>query len=255
VPNYYSQHGEDVLLDRIFEGQPSGFFVEVGCIDGVRFSNTLTFEQRGWKGLCIEAHADYIEQLRRNRPGSIIEHCAAGEADEESVPFYANFRGSLSSLDKSQEERFKGFGKYFGGFVEQKVTKRRLDTLFAKHGVERVDLLSLDIEGYEVEAIRGLDLRRIRPRVMVIEVDGQAQENALDALILSRGYTKSVHLGPNIFYLAEASLATSIRDRVFRAEVIDSPNALDGGAPVHRPVRIDTRPWRRGWLKRFLGGH
>lgn len=253
MPNYYSQHGEDVLLDRIFEGQPSGFFVEVGCIDGVRFSNTLTFEERGWQGLCIEAHLDYIEQLRRNRPGSIVEHCAAGEADQDSVTFYANFRGSLSSLDKSQEERFKRFGKYFGGFVEQKVAKRRLDTVLAQHGVERVDLLSLDIEGYEVEAMRGLDLRRHRPRVMVIEVDGQSQEDTLDALILPYGYTKSVHLGPNLFYLAESSLAAPIRDRVFHAEVIDSPNALDGSARVRRRVTIDTRPPRRSWFKRVLG--
>jgi hypothetical protein len=121
--------------------------------------------------------------------------------------------------------------------------------------VERVDLLSLDIEGYEVEAMRGLDLRQIRPRVMVIEVDGEAQEAALDALILPHGYTKALHLSCNIFYVAEASLAAPIRNRVFHAEVIDSPNAMDGTEPVRRQVTIDTRVPRQSWLKRILGGN
>jgi len=55
---YYSQHGEDFILDLIFDHKKSGFFVEVGCIDGLRFSNTLFFEKLGWKGICIEAHKE-----------------------------------------------------------------------------------------------------------------------------------------------------------------------------------------------------
>ncbi len=270
MPNYYSQHGEDVVLDCLFEGQRTGFFVEVGCIDGIRFSNTLTFEERGWNGLCVEAHAGYIDALRRNRPGSIVEHCAAAEADEESATFYANFRGSLSSLDRTQEARFRGFGKYFGGFTEQKVGKRRLDTVLARHGVERVDLLSLDIEGYEVKAMRGLDLARYRPRVMVIEVDGKAQEAALDALILPHGYFKWICLGGNLFYLADAALAAPARDRVFEAEIIRLQDDV-GGTPAGRiRVTVDTRvpnggtagfKWKaigagapkRSWFRRLLG--
>lgn len=241
MTDYYSQHGEDYLLDLIFQGQKTGFFVEVGCIDGIRFSNTLSFERRGWKGLCIEAHAGYIAALRENRPGSIVEHCAAGEADEESVTFYANFRGSLSSLDRTQESRFRTFGKYFGGFTEQKVAKRRLDTVLARHGVGRIDVLSLDIEGYEVEAMRGLDLARFRPRVMVIEVDGKAQEAALDALILPQGYLKWICLGGNLFYLADAALAAAARGRVLEAEIIRAPDEFNGTGEGRIRVTIDTR--------------
>jgi FkbM family methyltransferase len=270
MANYYSQHGEDFLLDRIFEGQPTGFFVEVGCIDGIRFSNTLSLEQRGWKGMCIEAHADYIGALRRNRPGSIVEHCAAGEADEDAVTFYANFRGSLSSLDKEQEERFRGFGKYFGGFTEQKVAKSRLDTLLARHQVESIDVLSIDIEGYEVEAMRGLDISRYRPRVMVIEVDGKAQEDALDALILPHGYLKWVCFGGNLFYLSDASLADPVRNREMQAEIIRVRDDFDGTDTGRIRVTIDTRvpdggiagfdwtpiatqPPRRSWFNRLFG--
>jgi hypothetical protein len=96
--HFYGQHGEDFLLDRIFESKADGFFVEVGCIDGRRFSNTLIFEERGWRGLCIEAHEQYVDLIRKNRPHSIVCHCAAGEADDDYATFYPNARASLSTL-------------------------------------------------------------------------------------------------------------------------------------------------------------
>ena len=171
MSNYYSQHGEDALLDLIFKNQRKGFFVEVGCIDGKRFSNTLTFEERGWKGMCVEAHAGYIEMLKNNRPNSIVCHCAAGEADEDAI-FYANARGSLSSLDKTSEARWqRDYAPHFSGFEEQQVKKVRLSTLLDTYRISEIDILSLDIEGYEVEAVKGLDLTRHLPKVMVIESD------------------------------------------------------------------------------------
>jgi len=242
VTDYYSLHGEDFVLDQMLQGQSTGFFVEVGCIDGLRFSNTLTFEERGWRGICIEAHADYIEPLRRNRSRSIVLHCAAGEADEPSVTFYGNARGSLSSLDKGRENDFRAHGKYFQGFVEQKVQKCRLDTLFDRCGVTTIDILSLDIEGYEVQAIHGLDLERYRPRIMVIEVDSKAQEAQLDGLILPHDYYKSVHVGANVFYLADKGLDT--QGVIGRAcPHATSPRRRDGAATSGRH-RYSRSPFR-----------
>ena len=104
---YYGQHGEDFLLNRIFQGKSSGYYVEIGCLDGIEFSNTYFFEKKGWKGLCIEAHNDFITQLKKNRPAATIVHCAVGEKDLEEVTFYANKLGSLSTLDKSEELRWQ----------------------------------------------------------------------------------------------------------------------------------------------------
>ena len=125
--NFYSQNGEDVILNELFKEQKNGFFVEVGCIDGKLFSNTLTFEEGGWKGICIEAHSGYIELLRKNHPKSIICHCAAAETDEDNVIFYANSRGSLSTLDKSKESEFrKRYNKFFTGFEEQTCIQNKI---------------------------------------------------------------------------------------------------------------------------------
>ena len=75
---YYSQHGEDFLLNKIFENKKTGYYVEIGCLDGIEFSNTYFFEKMGWEGACVEAHNDFIDKLRENRPRARVVHCAEG---------------------------------------------------------------------------------------------------------------------------------------------------------------------------------
>jgi FkbM family methyltransferase len=240
LKKYYSQHGEDALLDLIFGDQKEGFFVEVGCIDGRRFSNTLTFEERGWKGICVEAHSGYIEALKKNRPNAIVCHCAAGEADEDAI-FYANARGSLSTLDKSSEARWqKDYAPYFSGFEEQQVKKVRLSTLLDAYRVSEIDVLSLDIEGYEVEAIKGLDLSRHKPKVMVIESDSLQQEAQLDELILPSGYTKALRLFGNLFYVSDKELGKLLAGKKHVIQLIHTQHPLDDGGDQLNTVTIDT---------------
>ena len=54
----YSQFGEDVLLHRIFR-KSAGVCVEVGAHDGITFSNSLFFEQLGWR-LCPSGAASSV---------------------------------------------------------------------------------------------------------------------------------------------------------------------------------------------------
>jgi FkbM family methyltransferase len=240
MPTYYSQHGEDFILDLIFADQSTGFFVEVGCIDGCRFSNTLMFEERGWKGLCVEAHAGYIDALQENRPNSIICHCAVGEENADGVPFYANDRGSLSTLDQSREEEFRSsFGEYFSGFDQQTVDKRRLDRLFEEHDVpDRIDFLSLDIEGYEVEALAGMDLTTYRPRVLVVESDTSGHERRLDNILVPAGYEKRFRLHQNVFYFDELDLARRVSDDQYTVTLTHTRHPLDDEEDQKRTVEL-----------------
>jgi len=239
--HFYSQHGEDFLLNEIFKNKQNGFFVEVGCIDGRRFSNSLTFEEKGWKGLCVEAHNDYIDLLKKNRPHSIICHCAASDHDEDNVTFYANKRGSLSTLDKTMENTFKDkYGEYFSGFDEQTVNIRRLDTLFKENNVTNIDFMSLDIEGHELEALKGLNFNKYKPTVIVVESDSQKHEQALDNLLLNNGYCKGTRLNQNIFYITDQSLSNNIANKQFNVELIHTRHPVDKGEDAYYKSTINT---------------
>lgn len=240
---YYSQHGEDIILDEMLKNQKNGFFVEVGCIDGRKFSNTLVFEERGWKGICVEAHDGYIALLKENRPNSVICHCAAGEADEDAT-FYANARGSLSTLDKTKEKEWiKGYKDYFSGFEEQKVSKVRLSSLFHQLGVVEIDVLSLDIEGYEIEALKGLDLTKHKPKILVVESDSLCHEAKLDFILIGSGYHKVINFGGNIFYVTDLAIFQRIEGKVLKGTIIHTQHPLDSTGENSIPVEIEiARP-------------
>ena len=251
---YYSQNGEDFLLHEIFREKKKGFFVEVGCIDGKRFSNTFIFEKKGWDGLCVEAHSGYIELLKENRPKSVVCHCAVGAKDIKYVKFFANSRGSLSTLDSSQESSFREkYGEYFTGFEEQRVPQKKLDTIFQNYNITEIDILSLDIEGYEIEALKGLNFDKYRPLVLVVEADSPEHERQLDNLLYPKGYLKSVKISGNIFYLTDPVMRDRIENKIFETEVIHTEHPLDEDGDEHIKIKINTKKKsrnRRGLLKR-----
>jgi len=249
MTKFYSQNGEDAILNKIFKNQKNGFFIEVGCIDGKRFSNTLMLEEKGWKGMCIEAHSDYIDILKKNRPNSIICHCAASEKNENNISFYANDRGSLSSLDKSQGEIWKKqYKKYFTGFKKQTIKKRRLDYLFKKYNIKKIDVLSIDVEGHEIEVLKGINFNEIKPRVLIIESESKTHEDQIDKILLPLGYYKSIRLNGNIFYLLNKTDHRKIHNKKIKAKIIYSEHPLDkNGDQIVKKI-IDTRP---GYIKNF----
>jgi FkbM family methyltransferase len=253
MANYYSQHGEDYLLELMFPDKSDGFFVEVGCIDGKRFSNTLHFEEKGWKGLCVEAHPDYIDALIQNRPNSIICHYAVGEKDEDDVVFYANDRGSLSTLDKSQEARWKKhYAEYFHGFEEKHVVKRTLTSIFKENHIGHINILSLDIEGYEVPALQGLDFSLYQPDVLVIETDGDEQKIQQEKILSPLGYFIAISLAGNIFYVREQKLVDKVQDIVATIPLIRSKHPLDSGDDIRIQKKVDTRVKKSLWQGLFI---
>eukprot|EP01028_Stygiella_incarcerata_P012146 TRINITY_DN7303_c0_g2_i2.p1 TRINITY_DN7303_c0_g2~~TRINITY_DN7303_c0_g2_i2.p1 ORF type:complete len:427 (-),score=-84.01 TRINITY_DN7303_c0_g2_i2:593-1873(-) len=238
VEQWYSQNGEDFILNELLKNTTNGFFVEVGCIDGLRFSNTYKFEKKGWKGICIEAHQDYIPFLQKNRSNSTVLNYAVGEKDEDNITFYANSRGSLSTLDKSQEEHFKShYGEWFTGFKEQIVKKRTLTTIFEENCVKDIDILSIDIEGYEIEAIEGLNFAKYQPKIIVVESTGNEHEEVLDNILLTNNYKKAFRLSENIFYISN-KLNINLLKNEYSIELLTTENPFDKEGNITTSIKL-----------------
>jgi len=180
---FYGQNKEDwFVYTQFFKTQVNGYFVDIGAHDGLHISNTLLFEKLGWEGICIEAHPIYYEKLKTNRKCNCI-FAAAGNTDTDSVPFYLNKTGGLSSLDKNMEEVWKQQNRpMFTGYTETVVPMKTLNTILQDcKAPTTVDFVSIDVEGCEMLVLEGLDLNKYHVRVFVVEVIRDLQDK-LDVL-------------------------------------------------------------------------
>lgn len=172
----FGLHGLDLKLLPWLDFR-DGFFIEAGANDGVKFSNTLFFERyRGWRGLLIEPIPELAARCRQNRPDSIVENCALvsdASARPEVSMRYCNMmsivKGAMRSDEADQEHIQKGCEVQKVETYELTVPARTLSGVLDQHGVLRVDFLSLDVEGCELDALKGLDFTRHAPRFMLIE--------------------------------------------------------------------------------------
>ena len=246
MKQFYSQDGEDAVMWSLFGDDTPGYFVEVGALDGRRFSNCYSFELAGWKGVCVEPHHDYIELVRRNRPGSTCVHAAVSDHDADAAPFFANRRGTLSTLDASKETLWKQrFARYFTGFDTQRVPVRTLTRILDEAGAPApVDVVSIDVEGHELNVLRGLDFDKYRPRVLVIEALDAGAAAELEAFMSGKGYRKARQISSNLLFCrdeADAAVVAAAKSDVPRVWL---PHPLDEGQEtgVQRPAeRTDRR--------------
>lgn len=179
-PNRYSLFGEEVLIRDFFQDRRDGFFLDVGCAWPIKSNNTYYLEKHlGWRGIGIDALADYGDAWKHERPGSRFFAYLVSDRSSDEETFYKSEDSGLSSTNREWATG-KGFGIEMN-VEEIEVPSTTLDALLEREQVQDVDLLAMDIEGYELPALRGFDLERYRPELIVTEGDSKEVQDYLAA--------------------------------------------------------------------------
>jgi len=156
------------IVKEIF-GDYTGYAVEAGAFDGVFESTTLDLENLGWEVLLIEPIPDAFEKLLDNRNNDYCLQYALGASNVDDVPFevYLNWWGASISSLKPDERILKEFApdKKETILVKQKT----LDFCLESIKFPKLDILSLDVEGGELEALKGFDIDKWKPTMLIIE--------------------------------------------------------------------------------------
>lgn len=165
---YFSQLGEDKLLDeKYFKGKRDGFFIELGAMDGVTYSNTLFFEQQlGWSGILIEPQTYMYESLVANRPNCYNFNYAISKIEGE-VLFTGNY--ALGGIDSTMTDKHKKIWNLEGDGHSYMVKSKPIRDVIKDVPIQEVDLFSVDVEGGELDVLETFDWN-IPVKIVLIEI-------------------------------------------------------------------------------------
>jgi FkbM family methyltransferase len=169
-------------------GHRGGFFIECGANDGFRQSNTYFLERfRGWTGLLIEPVPELHDRCRKLRRKSICVRYALVGPDYTGSEIEITYAGLMSVVKGAFSDQQRAYEHVANGLNIQNISKyvtvapvSTLSSLLDRLSItRRVDFLSLDVEGFEEEALRGLDLSRHRPLHILVEARNPEKVRAL----------------------------------------------------------------------------
>jgi FkbM family methyltransferase len=198
----YAQNGEDVLLGRLFGGQPDGFYVDVGASDPTDLSLTRHFYERGWRGVNVEPVPSAYARLRAERPRDCNLNVGVAAAAGEMTFYEVPDQSVLSTFSAEQAALYRAEGR---AVVARPVRVLSLAELCAAHVDRPIDFLSIDVEGLEREVLIGGDWKRWRPRVVLLEATrpntSVPTHHEWEPLLLEAGYLFAYFDGLNRFYV------------------------------------------------------
>lgn len=202
--------GEDAVLRslfkvRLWQGRP-GLYADVGCAYPSAMSNTYAFYLVGWRGIGVDANRGYAEGWGQVRPEDAFVWGAASDA---RTALYWHRHTDNIGASRVAPLQAAANGDFQAG-IEVPVV--RLDETFARHfGDQQIQLLSLDVEGAELAALRSNDWSRWRPEVIIMECHAFRFEAPLAdpavAYLAGQGYDLHEKIGANVVMVHRDSLA------------------------------------------------
>lgn len=196
-------YGMDAKLDRHLD-RDGGFFVEAGANDGFQQSNTYWLERfRGWHGVLVEPIPELFAEAVLERPGAAVFNCALVPFDHPGGTVSMHYGGLMSVVAGARGSEVADREYVKPAFLlgledarEVQVQARTLSSILDEVSAPEIDLLSLDVEGFEPSVLAGLDLERHAPRFIVVEVHEVSGGRARIEAILGARYEAVEELSP-----------------------------------------------------------
>ena len=188
----FSQFGEDRILDEHFRGVENGFYIEVGAYHPFCFSNSYLFYRKGWRGILVEPNPKSARLLKRWRKGDLVLETAV-----------STFEGSGELTCDTTTSRL--LAKEKNETTEHEIAKVQvctLESILSRHakGV-KVDFLSIDCEGHDLQCLESNDWKKYRPRVVLAEeLSANPIRGRIVEYLQAEGYDLFAWAGPTLIF-------------------------------------------------------
>lgn len=174
----YSQENQELLVRHFFNDRRDGFYFDIGCYDYKETSTTYFLEEHlGWSGIGVDAEGIHRKGWEQYRPRSKFFEFAVTDQSNQTIKFFRAYGLSATELDTESLGVWEDALKIKAAEVE--VPTITMDDLLDREGVEKVDFLSMDINGAEIIALEGFDIERFHPDLVHVEAPEHRQEQLL----------------------------------------------------------------------------
>lgn len=183
----FSQEGEDLIIQKYFSGNESGFYVDIGAHHPYRYSNTHLLYKKGWRGINIDPTPGTKKLFDKTRPKDI--NLEIGVSNKKNISTFFIFEDSAFNtfsdkrakiVIKSGQSKLKSKNR-----IETKPLKELLKVNMEED--QHIDLMNIDVEGFELEVLKSNDWRIYRPESIVIE-NVESESDEIHGLLSNKGY-------------------------------------------------------------------
>ena len=164
----YSLSNVDLVIERIFKKKNKGIFIDVGCNHPIKYNNTYLLYKKGWSGINIDLDMESINQFNKLRKRDInIQTLITSYDNEEKDLFFYHDRSAINTISKdlanSRKNQYKDIRKLKGKSLNTIIENSKFKNL-------KIDLLSIDIENYEYEALKNFNFQKYDIDMIVTEI-------------------------------------------------------------------------------------
>ena len=193
----YSQNREDLAISEFFSGKKAGSYIDVGANDPTRFSNTKKLYDMGWKGVNVEPNTTKYHKLCAQRPRDININAAINNSPSNKATLYIFELDTLTTLSVIEKNYY--ITKGYRHINTVTIPTKKLSTVYKEHKsfLGKVDLLSIDTEGSDLEVITSVDFNELKPKLICvesclkrdIETSNHKNTELIRGVLESNGYT------------------------------------------------------------------
>lgn len=197
-----NEENEKAEIRKYFNNNKEKICVEVGSNEPTSIcSQSYHFEEKlNWKCILIEPNPDLVIKTKNFRPKATIHECACVSKNnvgymELQIPLSSNGEELTghASLEKNADEHNYKIHK------SVKVKTETLTSILKRDGIDRIDFLSIDVEGAELEVLKGFDFEQFKPKLILLEDKHLYLSKHL--YLKKKGYVLVQRLNRNCWYV------------------------------------------------------
>jgi len=162
IKKSYSSNSVDLIINELFKNTKKGIYIDVGCNHPFIGNNTFKLYKQGWSGINIDLDYTFIDAFNFHRPKDLNIQIGVSDNIGEQEMYYHHERSAINTLAAERGTKAKS----------TKIIKiSTLNDIIqnSKFKNKEIDFVSIDVEGHELNVLKGFDLAKYKPKAFSIE--------------------------------------------------------------------------------------